>query len=191
MGETISNEMDSLFKNHTQDLAPRLQGKNGVKCLWVYKTKFTFEGVVECHKAHLVVKGFSQQEEIDYNETFSLVEKMNYVRLTLSLDVCFKWKIHQMDVKSAFSHGDLYEVIYIEQPPSFMIDSTLAYQLQNLLQGLKQAHRAWYAKIDNFFISLGFKHCEYDHSLYVLHVHGNTLIVFVYVDDLVITGNNL
>jgi hypothetical protein len=56
---------------------------------------------------------------------------------------------------------------------------------------LKQAPRAWYAKIDHFFLNLGFKHCESDHSLYVLHTHGDTLIVVVYVDDLVITGNNI
>jgi hypothetical protein len=56
---------------------------------------------------------------------------------------------------------------------------------------LKQAPRAWYAKIDSFFLHLGFKHCESDHSLYVLHTHGNTLIIVVYVDDLVITGNNI
>jgi hypothetical protein len=54
---------------------------------------------------------------------------------------------------------------------------------------LKQSPRAWYDKIDNLFIHLGFKHCEFDHSLYVLHTHGDTLIVVLYVDDLVITRN--
>jgi hypothetical protein len=72
-------KMDFLLKNHTWDLLPRPQGKNIMKCRWVYNTKFTFEGVIECHKAHFVAKGFSQQEGINYNETFAHVAKMNFV----------------------------------------------------------------------------------------------------------------
>lgn len=79
----------------------------------------------------------------------------------------------------------------MEPRPSFMINSTLIYQLHKVLYGLKQAPKAWHAKIDSSFMSLGFKHCEFGHSLYVLRVNGNTLIVVVYLDDLVITRNNL
>lgn len=118
-------QTDSLLKNHTWDLVPRLQGKNVVKCCWVYKTKFTSIGVVECHKASLVVKGFSRYEGIDYTKTFSPVAKMNFVRLILSLIVCFEQQIHQMDVKCTFLNGDLFEEIYMEQTPSFAIYSTL------------------------------------------------------------------
>ena len=56
---------------------------------------------------------------------------------------------------------------------------------------MKQVPRAWYEKIDHLFINLGFKHYESNHNIYVLHVHGDTLIIAIYVDDLVITGNNL
>ena len=91
-----------------------------MKCRWVYKNNFTFEGVIDHHKVHLVVKGFSQQEGIDYTETFALVAKMNSIRLILSLTARFGWEIHQMDVKSAFSHGHLFEEIYMEQPHGFM-----------------------------------------------------------------------
>ena len=115
---------------------------------------------------------------------------MIYVQVILSLVARLAWKIHQMNVKSTFLHGDLSEEIYMEQPPSFMTYSTLVWRLQKLY-GLKYAPQAWYAKIDSFFRSLGFKHCEYDHNIYVLHVHGDILIVVIYVDDLVRTGNNI
>ena len=135
------------------------------------KIRFIFEGVVECHKAHLVAKGFSQRECINYTKIFSPVAKKNVVQLILYLDACFGWNIHQMDVKSVILHGDLYEEIYMEQTLSFVKGSTLVCQLKKLLYG--------------------FKCCESNHSLYVLHVHGDNLIVVIYVDDLVITGNNL
>jgi hypothetical protein len=107
--QDMQDEMNSLFKNHTWDLVPRLRGKNIVKFQWVYKTKFTFEGTDEDHKSCLVAKGFSQQEGIKYIETFSHVAKMNYVRLILSFVARFDWQIHHMDVNNFFLHGDLYE----------------------------------------------------------------------------------
>ena len=77
----------------------------------------------------------------------------------------------------------------MEQPPSFMTDYTLVNRLKKLLYSLKQAPRAWYENIDWFFVNIGFKHCEYDNSIYVLHVDSNTQIVYIYVDDLVLTEN--
>ena len=78
----------------------------------------------------------------------------------------------------------------MEKPPSFMIDSYLVFWLKKSLYGLRQAPWAWYEKINRFFVSLGLKHCESDHIIYVLHVDGNILIVAVYVDDLALTGND-
>jgi hypothetical protein len=75
----MKTEMDSLMKNHIWDLLLEPQGKNIVKCRWVYKTKFTSKGVVEHHKYRLVVKGFSQQEGINYIDIFSHVAKMNSI----------------------------------------------------------------------------------------------------------------
>jgi hypothetical protein len=77
---------------------------------------------------------------------------MNYVRLIISLVSQFGWKIHQMDVKSAFLHADLFEEIFMEQPLGFVIYSNLVFLLNKSLNGLKQAPKAFYAKIDNFFL---------------------------------------
>ena len=66
----MQDEMNHLLKDHTWYFVTHPQGKDIVKCPWVYKTKFTSKGVVECHKSRLVAKGFSQQEGINYNETF-------------------------------------------------------------------------------------------------------------------------
>ena len=79
----------------------------------------------------------------------------------------------------------------MEKPLGFVIDSSLVCGLKKLLYSLEQGPHACYEKIDHFFINLGFKHCEYDHSIYILHVHGDNLIMELYFDDLVITGNNV
>lgn len=94
-----------------------------------------------------------------------------------------------MDVKSFFLHGDLTEEIYMEKPLCFTKYSNLVCELKKSLYGLKQDPQDWYKKIDHFSINLEFKHCKYDHSIYVLHVQGDTLIFVVYVDDLVSIRN--
>lgn len=116
---------------------------------------------------------------------------MNFVQLILSLTTHFGWKIQQMDVKSDFLHGNLSKYIYMEHPLCFRIDYNLFCQLQKSLYSLKQTRKASYEKIDQFFVNMGFKHCEYNHSIYLLHVKGDTLIVVVYVDDLFLTSNNI
>ena len=101
--QDMQHEIDSLEKNHTWDLVPPLTRKNVVKCQWVYRIKFTSNGVVEYHKAYLVTKSFYYKEGIDYTNTFSLVAKMNFVQLIFSLVSRFGWLTHHMDIKSAFS----------------------------------------------------------------------------------------
>ena len=86
----------------------------GVK--WVYKKKTNAEGEVERYKARLVVKGYKQREEINYDEVFALVTRMETIRLLISLAAQHRWTILQMDVKSAFLNGVLEEKVYVEQP---------------------------------------------------------------------------
>jgi hypothetical protein len=130
---TMNEEYRSLIENDTWDLVPLPKGRKLVRCKWVYRNKYASDGSIERHKARLVAKGFSQVEGIDYNETFAPVAKMNSIHLVLSLAASHKWEVHQMDVKSAFLHGDLKEEIYMEQPPGYVQnDSSLVCRLRNL-----------------------------------------------------------
>jgi hypothetical protein len=117
---TMNEEYRSLMEHDTWDLVPLPKGRKLVRYKWVYRTKYASDGSVERHKAQLVSKGFSQVEGIDYNETFSPVEKMNSIHLVLALAASHKWEFHQMDVKSSFLHGDFQEEIYMEQPPGYV-----------------------------------------------------------------------
>ena len=88
-----------------------------VGCKWVFKYELGLDGQIEKYKACLAAHGFSQVEGIDYNETFVPVTKFKSIWLLLALSVCYGWEIHQMDVKSAFSNGELNEEIYMQVPP--------------------------------------------------------------------------
>eukprot|EP00253_Pinus_taeda_P010618 PITA_10618 len=139
----MNEEYRSLLANDTWNPVPLPKGRKLFRCKWVYKTKYEPDGKVDKHKARLVAKGFSKVEGLDYTKTFSLIDKMNSIFLVLSLATSFKWEVHQMDVKSAYLHGDLHEEIYMEQPPSFIkIDSSLVCRLKKSLYGLKKAPRS-------------------------------------------------
>jgi hypothetical protein len=118
---------------------------------------------------------------------------MNTIRTILSLVASYKWEIHQMDVKSDFLNGDLNEDIYIQQPPSFVTakNSNLVCKLHKSLYGLKQTPRAWYDKIDAYFLKNGFKWCISDPNMYVKGFSDHVPIIVLYVDDLIITSNQL
>eukprot|EP00253_Pinus_taeda_P023912 PITA_23912 len=114
---------------------------------------------------------------------------MNSVRLVLSFAASFKWEVHQMDVKSAFLHGELHEEIYMEQPIGFIqTDSSLVCCLKKSLYGLKQAPRAWYAKMDSFLLEYGFSRCHSDNTVYTKKEGTSLIILVLYVDDLIPTG---
>eukprot|EP00253_Pinus_taeda_P034947 PITA_34947 len=116
---------------------------------------------------------------------------MNSIRLVLSLAASLKWEVHQMDVKSAFLHGDLHEEIYMEQPIGFIqTDSSLVCRLKKSLYGLKQAPRAWYAKMDSFLLESGFSRCYSDNTVYTKKVGNSLIILVLYVDDLILTGSD-
>lgn len=115
---------------------------------------------------------------------------MNSIHLLLSLAASQGWSVHQMDVKSAFLHGDLHEEIYMEQPPGFVWDPSLVCRFHRSLYGLKQAPRAWYEKMDNFLISSGFNHYHSNPTIYTQRKETDLLILVLYVDDLILTGSS-
>jgi hypothetical protein len=103
-----------------------------------------------------------------------------------------KWSVFQLDVKSAFLHGGLMEDVYVHQPLGYQKgNNNQVYKLNKSLYGLRQAPRAWYNKIESYFITEGFAKCPHEHTLFVKQGDKNRiLIVSIYVDDLIYTGND-
>jgi len=160
--EAMNEEIGAIEKSKTWELVDLPEGKDAIGVKWVYKTKSNAEGKIDRHKARLVVKGYKQQQGKDYDETFAPVARMETVRTVLSIAAQHKWKIYQMDVKSAFLNGVLKEEVYVEQPPGYEVEGQehKVCKLKKALYGLKQAPRAWYSRIDAYLIDNGFDKCD-------------------------------
>ena len=117
--DAMIEEYQSIMKNDVWDVVPRLEGKSVVTSKWIYKIKHATDSSIEKYKARFVAQVFSQKEGIDYEETFTPVYRYTSIRSVLSLAAVMKWKIHQMDVKTAFLNVVVEEEVYVEQPLGF------------------------------------------------------------------------
>nr|GEV46500.1 putative RNA-directed DNA polymerase [Tanacetum cinerariifolium] len=121
------------------------------------------------------------------------VARMDTIRLMLALAAQRGWSIYQMDVKSAFLHGTLQENVYVQQPQGYVVKDSehKVYKLQKALYGLKQAPKAWYSRIEAYFVNEGFIRSKSEHTLFIKRQAGDKLLfVNIYVDDLLFTGND-
>ena len=111
----MKEEIDALIKNKTWDLVELPKNRKTVGCKWVYKLNKGADDTISKYKARLVAKGFSQEAGIDFHEIFSPVVKIVSIRMVLALVALLNLELEQLDVKTAFLHGDLDEEIYMEQ----------------------------------------------------------------------------
>jgi len=133
----------------------------------------------------------SQREGVDYNEIFSPVVRHTSIRVLLAMVAHQNLELEQLDVKTAFLHGELDEEIYMTQPEGFQCPGKEDYvcKLKKSLYGLKQSPRQWYKKFDNYMIELGYNRSPYDCCVYHDKCKDGSIIYLVlYVDDMLIAA---
>nr|GEW73389.1 retrovirus-related Pol polyprotein from transposon TNT 1-94 [Tanacetum cinerariifolium] len=190
----MQDEMNSLHENNTFELVKLPKGKRYVQNTWVYKLKTKELTSRPRYKARLVVKGFSPKRGIDFDEIFSPVVKMGYIRVVLGLAASLDLEVEQMDVKTAFLHGDLDKEIYMEQPEGFHVKGKKDYvcRLQKSLYGLKQAPKQWYKKFESVIGKQGFRKTSSDHCVFFQRFSDDDFIILLlHVDDMLIVGKNI
>ncbi|KAL8124948.1 hypothetical protein AgCh_012574 [Apium graveolens] len=155
----MQEELKEFERNKVWTLVPRPKDRSIVGTKWVFRNKTNSDGIMTRNKARLVAKGYSQHEGIDYDETYAPVARLEAIKIFLAYAAHKKFKVFQMEVKSAFLNGELEEEVYVEQPPGF-VDPKFpnhVYRLDKALYGLKQAPRAWpsfkRARNGNWFFS--------------------------------------
>ena len=162
-----------------------------VGCKQFYKIKTLSDGSIKRYKARLVAKGITQEYGIDYEETFAPVARISSVRTLLAVVAASKWDIFQMDVKNALLNGDLSEEVYMQPPPSLSIEPNKVCHIRRALYSLKQVSRAWFVKFNSTISHLGYMASHYDSALFVRSTDKGTILLLLYVNDIIITGDDL
>lgn len=144
------------------------------------------------YKERLVAKGFSKKEDVDYFDFFPPVCRYSTVRFLFSISVQYGWNRVQRDVKTAFLNASLDEEIYVTQAEGYVKEGfeNFVFKLHKELYGLKQASRLWNKLLESFLTDRGFDSSWADPSLFFNSKNGCIVIVVVYVDDLLVTGNS-
>ncbi|CAM8893378.1 unnamed protein product [Rhodiola kirilowii] len=189
----MNEELEALQKNSTWELVDKPVGKKTVGCRWVFNVKLNADGTVDRYKARLVAKGYTQRYGVDYEETFAPVAKINTVRILISLASNKDWPLYQLDVKNAFLNGDLEEEVYMDMPPGVNYDQKDVGKvcfLKKALYGLKQSPRAWFGRFSKSMRIFGYKQSNFDHTLFIKQKNGRITTLIVYVDDMIITGDD-
>ncbi|KAK2428718.1 putative mitochondrial protein [Trifolium repens] len=188
--EGMQEELNQFERSEVWDLIPRPEDVNVIGTKWVYEKKSDENGTVTRNKARLVAQGYTQIEGLDFDETFAPVARLESIRLLLGVACILKFKLYQMDVKSAFLNGYLHEEVYVEQPKGFVDPEhpNYIYKLKKALYGLKQAPRAWYERLTQFLEEQGHRKGGSDKTLFVKEDRGKFIIAQIYVDDIVFGG---
>ena len=139
------------------------------------------------NKAKLVAQRYTQVEGVEFDETFAPVAHIESIRVLLALACHLKFKLYQMDVKSALLNGFLKEEVYVAQPKGFIVPHFSDHVLyhKKTLNGLKQAPRAWYDRLTRYLASNGFIRGQIDRTLFIKKVNGDLVVAQVYVDDII------
>ncbi|GJY08159.1 retrotransposon protein, putative, ty1-copia subclass [Tanacetum coccineum] len=186
-------EMQSMKDNEVWILVELPPNGKTVGSKWLFKKKTDMDGAVHTYKARLVAKGYTQTPGIDYEETFSPVADIRAIRILIAIVAYYDYEIWQMDVKTAFLNGYLNEEVYMEQPEGFVNPKypNRVCKLKRSIYGLKQASRQWNKRFDDEIKKFGFSQNADEPCVYLKASGSNVTFLILYVDDILIMGNNI
>ena len=147
---------------------------------------------METFKARLVAKRYTQKQGIDYDETFSPVAMLKFIRILLSTTAALDYEIWQMDVKTTFLNGHLEESIYMVQSDGFKAkgQENKVCKLLKSIYGLKQASRSWNIRFDQAVKAYGFEQNVDEPCVYKHFKDQKVVFLVLYVDDILLIGND-
>ena len=190
--QAMDGEMESLKTNQVWKLTTLPPGKKAVGSKWVYKVKTGGDGAIERYKARLVAQGFNQQQGADYDETFCPVVRMESFRALVALSTQHNLKLHHVDVSTAFLNGVLEEEVYMRQPEGYTNpeEEHLVCKLSKSIYGLKQSPRCWNTALHTHLVKMNFQQLHSNPCIYKSKTEGDKFFIGVYVDDIVLAGEN-
>ena len=187
MEQAIATEISNIKdRGVVEEVVAPSDLRNIIGCKFVFKTKMK-HGELDKYKARLVARGFTQIEELDYNETFAPVARMNTLRIYLKKSVDLGHFRITIDFVAAFLNGDLAEELYMEAPDGWLVKPGHVLRLRKAIYGLKQAGRNWYQLLCEYLVDKeGFVKCLSEHCVFTKE--NGRLMLIVYVDDAIISS---
>lgn len=189
--EAMEVEMTNLKKRQVWDLVASQPNQNVLGNRWVFDLKRDEKGNITRYKARLVAQGFGQIKGINFDETFSPVVNFSIIRLFFSLlVVCLKWTHIQCDVTCAYLYAPLREKVFMQQPEGYVQPGKeeMVCKLNKALYGLHQSGREWFFELSKVLTEIGLKKLSYCNCVFF---SGKSVILLVYVDDMVIFGKTM
>ena len=189
--EACNTEILTLIANGTWELVELPQDTKVVQPGWVFKVKLNPDNTVERYRSRLVAKGYSQRPGYDYTKVFAPTFRPAPLRLIIALAAKEGFKMRSVDISSAFTYGELDEVIYMKQPKGYHQGGpNVMCKLHKSLYGLKQSARQWNKKLHSVLDSLDFKRIQSDNSIYIYSKGEVKLIVPIFIDDITLVSKN-
>ncbi|GJY97581.1 retrovirus-related pol polyprotein from transposon TNT 1-94 [Tanacetum coccineum] len=176
--ESMQDELLQFKRLNVWVLVPPPDNIKPLTSKWLFKNKHDEENTIIRNKTRLVVRGYRQEEGIDFEESFAPVARMEAIRIFLAYVAHKSFIVFQMDVKTTFLHGTLKEDVYVCQPEGF-IDAdhpSHVYKLKKALYGLKQAPRAWYDELSTFLLQNHFFKGTIDPTLFIRRFDDDILV---------------
>jgi hypothetical protein len=188
----MEEEMELMKTNQVWDLVDLPLGQRFIGNKLILKIKHKVDGSIERYKARLVAKSYTQEEGIDYEDTFSPLVRITSVRLILAIVAHMDFELYQMDVRTAFLNEELNEKIYMDQPLGFETkrQERKVCKHKRSIYGLKQDSRQWNVKFHQTILKDDFTMMEEDHYMYLKCSNNSFIILPLYVDDILIDRNN-
>ncbi|KAJ9545014.1 hypothetical protein OSB04_024721 [Centaurea solstitialis] len=185
--EAMQEELLQFVLQHVWDFVDLPKGHRVIGTKWIFRNKTDERGIVIKNKARLVAQGYTQEEGIDYDDVFAPVARIEAIQLFLAFASYKRFKVYQMDVKSAFLYGTIDEEVYVCQPPGFEDPKypDRVCKLRKALYGLHQAPRAWYYTLSSYLLENKFERGVIDKSLFIKRTKTDMLLVQIYVDDII------
>nr|GEU35063.1 retrovirus-related Pol polyprotein from transposon TNT 1-94 [Tanacetum cinerariifolium] len=176
---SMQKELLQFKRLDVWELVPLLDNVKALTLKWLFKNKHDKENMVIRNKTRLVVRGYRQEEGINFKESFALVSRMEAIRIFWAYAPRKPFIIFQMDVKTAFLHDTLKEDVYVCQPEGFndADHPSHFYKLKKALYGLKQAPRAWLDKLSKFILHNHFFKGTIDPTLIIRRFDDDILVV--------------
>ena len=181
-----------MYFNSVWGLLDLPKGVKPIGCKWIYMRKRDSTGKAYTFKVRHVSKGYTQREEVNYEETFSLV-MLKSIRIILSIATFYDYEIWQMDVKTTFLNGNPEESIFMAQPKGFITQGQeqKVCKLNRFIYGSNQASRAWNIRFDIAIKSYGFVQNVDDPCVYMKINKGKVAFLELYVDDILLVGTDV